>query len=568
MRQRQLHWFGILCLAARSFGYAQSLAVTPAAVEIHAVEGWTVGAKALTVEAAGGWWIKASGADWLRVTPESGTGPATVKVSLLDSALRLKAGEFSAQLAYGLRGAETPSGSVTVTLKLLRPQSPKPVFTYFDGPHGCRQPPGYDDAATCEVPGEKPPGNFTPPGRGGSYVDPNFGARVQILTAPPSWHSYSSPSALNASNQYLLYSASDQWVVAEANSGRIVRGRPPVGEGSMWDAVNPNFLYSIRGTRVERYDVGRNRTTVIVDYAKTRPRFSSISNGGAGDTSKDNWISFFAPGERQVCALDLNRVRTYCASYDNLGAVRLDPTGRGTLISKGVDRQTGKRYVILVAHPTMAVFSVNEAAGALSFEYLAPERLDGSGDGDGVCEPNETCYKGEHADTLEDAQGSQFLVGEMEVNAPCSFGIQSFRLSRPNLLTAEEAGGGARRLLTLQLCGGQDPWVDWHLSCAKHAPHCAVSTTYGGFGAARDPADRTPVKRTAHLSEILVIRDHGREVRRLAQHRSMPFKNEDANGYWSTPRASISYDGAYVVFDSNFGEPNRQRVAAVETGIR
>jgi hypothetical protein len=563
-----LYWFAILCLAARSAAFGQSLSVTPSAVAIQAVEGWTVGAAALTVQSAGGWWIRSSGVDWLRVAPDSGTGPATVKVSLLDSALRLKAGEFSTQLTYGARGTETPSGTVTVTLKLLRPRSPRPLYSYADGPHGCRQTPGYDDAATCDVPGEKPPGNFTPPAIGGSYRDPNFGALVRIVTAPTSWHSYSSPSALNAGNQYLLYSTADQWVVGEAFSGRIVRNRIPVGEGSMWDASNPNFLYSIRGARVERYDVKQNRTTVIVDYSKTRPRFSSISNGGAGDTSRDNWISFFAPAEKQVCALNLIAVRTYCASYENRGPVTLDPTGRGTLISKGVDRYSGKRYVILVAHPTLAVFSVNEAAGSLSFEYLAPERLDGEGDGDGLCEPNETCYKGEHADTLEDAQGSQYLVGEMEVNAPCSFGIQSFRLSRPNLLTAEEAGGGARRLATLQLCGGQDPWVDWHLSCAKHAPHCAVSTTYGGFSSARDPNDRTPVKRTAHLSEVFVIRDNGAEVRRLAQHRSMPFNNEDANGYWSTPRASISFDASYVVFDSNFGEPNRQRVAIVETGIR
>lgn len=522
-------------------------------------------AKMLTVQSSGGWWIK-SNVDWLGLQPGSGTGSGAAKVALNDGALGLRAGEVRAQLTYGVNGSTSPTGTIAVTLRILKPQFSRPVYSYIDGPKGCTKTGSYEDPATCQVPNEKPPGNFAPPARGGSYVDPNFGAKVQILTNPQSWHSYSTPSALNSNSQYLLYSQSDQWTIQETFTGKTVRGNAPVGEGSMWDANDPNLIYSIRNTRVERYNVKDNKSSVIADYSRGTPRFASITAGGAGDTSKDNWIAFYAPTEKQICALDLNTPKTYCASYENRGTVALDPSGRGTLISKGVDSQTGKRYVMLIASPTMGVFSVNTAAGRLDFEYLAPELLDATGNGNGICEPNETCYKGEHADTFEDAQGIQYLVGEMEVNAPCSFGINSFRLNRPSLLTPEEVGGGGRRVALLQTCGGVDPWVDWHLSCAKKAAYCAVSTTYGGYNAARDPEDKTPIRRTAHLSEIFVIKNNGAEIRRLVEHRSVPFKTETTNGYWSTPRASISYDASYVVFTSNFGEPNKQRVAIIETG--
>ncbi|HJT86649.1 MAG TPA: hypothetical protein VJ732_02310, partial [Bryobacteraceae bacterium] len=99
------------------------------------------------------------------------------------------------------------------------------------------------------------------------------------------------------------------------------------------------------------------------------------------------------------------------------------------------------------------------------------------------------------------------------------------------------------------------------------SPYCVVSTTYGGFKATRQPNDTSPARRGPYLSEIFVVRDNGAEVRRLAEHRSVPYSNEEANGYWSNPRACISPDGAYVVADSNFGFPNAQRVIRIDTGF-
>jgi hypothetical protein len=67
-----------------------------------------------------------------------------------------------------------------------------------------------------------------------------------------------------------------------------------------------------------------------------------------------------------------------------------------------------------------------------------------------------------------------------------------------------------------------------------------------------------------HLSELIAMRENGAEIRRLAEHRSVLFQNEDP--YWSFPRASISNDGTYVVATSNVGVPKESyQVILVET---
>ena len=335
----------------------------------------------------------------------------------------------------------------------------------------------------------------------------------------------------------------------------------------MWDATEPTIFYFLAGSTVNRYDVRTGATTVLIDYAKSPEGFSVIKTGSRVDTSRDNWIALFAPRESAVCALDLAAVRSYCAKYDrSFGGILLDATNGGALISKGVDSTSGKRYVILDAAPALAVFSVNRAAGTLDFEHLGPEQPDWGGNGNRVCDPGERCLKGNHFDTFEDAAGTQYLLGALETRYPCEYAMYSLQLNRGlGLLTPIELGGGSKRLLTLFRCGGEDTWADWHAGCAKLTPYCVVSTTYGNFQFQK--TDPKPIKRTPHLSEVFVIRGNGLEIRRLIQHRSIPLAGEEARSYWTTPRACISYDGAYVVADSNFGVPNAHRVLLVETGF-
>jgi hypothetical protein len=219
----------------------------------------------------------------------------------------------------------------------------------------------------------------------------------------------------------------------------------------------------------------------------------------------------------------------------------------------------------------MLVFSVNQHSGRLELETRGPERISyfaPAGNGDGVCDPGEACIGGSHSDLFEDSAGDQYMLISQEFQSPCGTALVSYRLNAGSRLGLPvELGGGMRYIMGMYRCGGHDAWVDLHIGCARSSPYCVVSTTYGGFKGTRRPDDRSPFTRSPFLSEVFVVRDNGAEIRRLAEDRSVQFANEDANGYWSTPRACISPDGAYVVFDSNFGFPNKRRVVQVGTGF-
>lgn len=423
-----------------------------------------------------------------------------------------------------------------------------PVFSYISGPANCTQPAGYPDPALCVVPDEKPPGSFKPPGVGGSYIDPNFGAKVRILAPPTSIHGYASPNAMSASNKYALLSLNDSPAIVEVATGKKVMNVSIPFEGTMWDSRDDNILYYLQGATIQRYDLNIRRSVLLMDYSKPPFNFQSVKTGSSSDTSKDNWIPFFALAEKQICVFDPNRANTYCNSYGPaVTGKNYDPSNDAAIITKGVDSQSNKRYVILASRP-IAIYSVNNATGKLDFETLGT-------------------VPGDHIDVFEDTGGIQYVFMALETATPCEFAVTTLQLNKgKDIYTLQENGGGRKRVFPLYNCGEAHPnWADWHAGCAKFAPYCVITTTYGGFTAQLD--GKTPIVRTPHISEVMVMRGNGQEIRRLMQHRSVPIKGEDAQSYWTTPRSCISNDGSLVLGDSNFGEANKQRVFVVETGF-
>ncbi len=497
-----------------------------------------------------------------RPTPAEGTGPGAVKLGLSNWAAGAAPGRYEKTVRI-VPNDGSAAQQWKMTLEIV-PRLPGPEFTYIDGPHGCEPAQGLPDEAVCKPPDERPPGGFTPPGPGGAYIDPNFGAQVRILSGPRSTHGYSSPSAISANNKHALL-FQDAVNVVELDTGRVVRRR--IGtpfEGAMWDARDENILYFFSGASIRSYDVARDRIRTVVDYSGGPYRFGRITGGGTADTSKDNWIPFVESSKGQACAYSVDDDRTFCGDYSAVprGPHRVD----FAQIAKGVDSQSGKRYFLLVSTPVMMVFSVNEGAGTLEFENYGPETAIGRGDRDGVCEPGDQCIGSLHLDTFEDSNGLQHFITSVESFAVCGFSLYSFQLNRgPAIGAPVELGGGAKKMLQMYRCGGMDRWNDMHIGCAKASPHCVVATTNAGFNRQLGP-NESP-QRTAHVSEIFVIRDNGAEIRRLAQHRSVPLQGEPANSYWSTPRACMSPDGAWVLADSNFGQVEQIRVILVETGF-
>lgn len=530
---------------------AQTPAADPPRIELQMPVGGPLPPAASVAITASGDWTIAADPDIFSVRPTQGTGNATVTIAPVDWK---PVGNYSTDIKISSQGG---SRTIPASLAVLERTSPK--FTYIQGPTGCQDAnPGLPprNAAVCTPPPLNPPANGT------SYRDPNFGASVRPVAN--GYHGYSTPSPVSASNKYALVALDgENPAVVDLATGKTVRPSPIGFEGVMWDGHNDNYLYGFAGNTLRRYDVGSGRTSTVANYSRNPLRFASIGNGGTGEMTRDNWLAFFARQERQICALDLNASATYCGAIPNGTEVDF-PT-----MSKGVDKVSGQRYVIGVASSgPFLLYAVNAAQNRLDLIGRGPENVMMlGGNRDGICDAGEPCFNGSHADTTEDEAGNQYLIFGAEAQHPCEFSLVSLQLNKGDRMgLAVETGGGLKRVMTLFRCGG-DKWTDFHMGCAKSAPACVLSIAAQGFGETRQPGNSAPPPPSPYLGEILVIQNNGAEIRRLATHRSISFSNEEANGYWSTPRAAISSDAAYVVATSNFGIPNKRRVVAIETGI-
>ncbi len=556
-----------IVLAAPGLLPAQTLVITPKALAIVQVEGGPLVGGYILIRSPGGaaqkWTATPITPDpndpWIALSAVEGATPGTLSVYPVSwRAERRTRGKYRGSVAIR-------SGEATVTVPVeweVRPAIAPPAFSYIAGPNGCSKAEGYPDLPLCTP--LPIPNMLGSPLPGSTYVDPNFGATVKVMTGAPVFHTYSSPSPLSAHNKYLItYPENGTWDIVDAATGRFILRRAPCNQSFFWDAADDEIYYYPEGAAIIKHDMRTNKNSVLIDYAKQPEfQFHEIARGATGDTSKDNWISFWATDEKQICALDITHVKTYCADY--AGSQRKLAYGDidFSLISKGVDRQTGKRYVMLVAPPAMGIFSVDMANGRLKPEFRGPEGQEGNGNHNGVCDPGERCLVGSHLDTLEDSAGIQYLVMNGETSLPCEVSLSTYQLNKgTEMLKQVELGGGRKRVMTLWRCG--PGWVDEHVACARAAPYCVISTQ----NATRRPNDVSQFAPTPHSGEIIVMRENGLEIRRLALSRSLLFTDGGTGNYWSTPRAAISADGSLVVSDSNYGvHGNGQRVTLIQTG--
>ena len=523
----------------------------------------------LTVSASGStslnWTATVSGdAPWISLSSASGTTPATVAVSLVLWRAQAQApGVYNGTITFAAPG--TAAATVKVTW-IVAARLPGPNFSYLSGPQNCTNPGGYPDPALCTVPNDTPPGNFAPPGVGASFTDGNFGGNVRVLTGAGVYHTYSNNNPLSAKNKYLMtFSENGFFNVVDVATAQIAFSHFNANQDFVWDSYNDSIFYYPSGAAFIKHDLAAGTDTVLVDYSKDSHRFTRITRGGTTATSKDNWVSFFAPSEQYVCTIDLNTITTYCADYSKAPGVPLGSIDY-TVDSKGVDRTTGKRYVVAVVGggSTPAFYSVNLAAQRLDLEYRGPEDPESSGNHDGICDPGEKCMYPSHSDTFEDASGTQYLVYDSFTESPCEVSLATYQLNKgANILQPAELGGGKRRVMSLWQCpfpntnGGTDD----HVGCAKNAPFCVISTV-APYRHLTDPPVRFP-----HATEVFVMRGNGTEIRRLAESRSVRFYEDGDSAYWAEPRAAISNDGSLVVFDSNYGNLAGARVNLMPTGF-
>jgi hypothetical protein len=221
------------------------------------------------------------------------------------------------------------------------------------------------------------------------------------------------------------------------------------------------------------------------------------------------------------------------------------------LLSKGIDIRTGKRYMTVEPWGLMLEFD----GQALKLSYPPVEHPDAKtwknrdgrpwGDGDGLCEPGEWCKSArwDHADTFE-LEGRQYIYSDYEREGPApQVFLAVYDMTDPAI--------EPRSVLAETVRGSGIEGNSTHFSCSRNHPVCVA-----GFG-------YLPVRRS-DLSALTAQRiwagdvmtlDFSKdpvEIRRLAQHRSIQFR-EYGEDYYSMNMCSISPDAQRLACKSNFG---------------
>jgi hypothetical protein len=407
-----------------------------------------------------------------------------------------------------------------------------------------------------------------PPVKGASYSDAAFGAGCMVKRLTDGYtsmgtgirHEYSNfqPFNLNAS-RILVEKGSDanghHFFVIDPN-GDIVRGPNQLlvnGQARpRWSRLYPSLFYYRDGSMLYSYDVSTSIRSVVRDFSTPQPPeqptgYSSFDIDG--DTG---------PGDSLVIVNGVN-AHKYTVGGQVGPRIQLEaPPGENPATANDygcvLTGTTGRilcRLANGVASDTMELFETNGAWIGMALPFAG------------------------HDTGAVDSAGNEFMVVMNDSSiGPCSPGVVRYPVqpyvpgSGICLLSFEQAapGGGAWSGGTKSVhvsAPGQPDDNPWILVSASHfTDQSNVNSSTTTFVPPPDPPDTREFEPYfpanwqnlwgAYFNELILVRLDGSQVHRLAHHRSRNDRSSSGGSYWSLPRASLSHDGLYALFDSNF----------------
>lgn len=358
---------------------------------------------------------------------------------------------------------------------------------------------------------------------GATFLDPVFGSTLRRVTSASdsgsfATHVYSQLQAFSSDNFYLLLIERDGYAVRRINDLSKVEGLDTSG----WNAPrwHPTLAHKIvhfdsnedTTLRVQLTDIDTRTTSTLFTFPSRYERI--FGNQSFDDLSEDGrWIAGMArrnDGERIIFALDLEKgalgaelplsflYSSQCPPDPQWGQVEPDWVGISPL---------GRYLVVQWKRDGTQRCSGLETLDLRTGAFIG------------------RVYDGhQHGDMGVETDGATEFFMTFELYHPsgrASIGVRRF----PGTASVSPP-------VYVQL-------IDWgngeHISCRGPRGECLVT-------AGSDPANGWgPFE-----AELFLQRTDG-TVLRLAHHRST------SCGYWVQPRASISRDGRYVIFASDWG---------------
>lgn len=394
----------------------------------------------------------------------------------------------------------------------------------FSPPAGAQSNLGAADQGQIKVPDSYT--TWTPPALGATFNDPAYGTPIRRVSNGLSQfndgahHDSGNVSPFNRDNtRLLLIREGGGYYVADL-SGNIIISNTELALGRSpeprWSATDANRFYYHQDNQLLWYDLSTKQKTVV----RTFTQYDFIAFGSAGAEISDDGDRLLILGSKGSQAF----LGVYRISTDVLGTM-LETTGLGSLV-----------FTELTPNNNVIVRWAAQGEGRYKGFELFDQNMNFQ---------RQLFPYGAQAEPARDTNGDEVLLltadNDPAAAAGCeNNGIQKLRLSDGQKTCLVPLFYSVDVSISANNAGGQ-PWI-------------AVTTTdQSGTANPNDslPGDWQSLWK-ARSNEILLVKLDGSERRRLAHHRSRIISD-----YWWQPRTSLSRDGRYALFDSNFGTAPR-----------
>jgi len=364
--------------------------------------------------------------------------------------------------------------------------------------------------------------DFTPPAKGGSYIDPQFGCTVARLTDAKLQfhvavhHQYSTISAVNQdSTRVMLITESGQGVIVDMSGNVVIEPRdfPAINTGNVpWARNSPEAFYYTNGNTLYRGSISGHAVKSSILHAFVG--VASVLIPDEEDLSEDGDHLWIVAGTQAFL---------YTISANSVGPalnVGAKETGCGW-----------HKIQITPSNKMLMTWACNGAAVGRGQEVY---------NSDGVLDWH-MFDNSLHTDVGRDFSGNEIaIVGRI-----------------PDTYKDACRSGGGADVIKLDRshaisCLVDLNWASAHISYRDSARGWVaislfdqgICPSFSCFTPKLGPDWQSAWRN--FYEEIILVKIDGSGVFRLAHHRS-----RSAEYYWAQSRAAISRDGGYVVFDSN-----------------
>lgn len=376
--------------------------------------------------------------------------------------------------------------------------------------------------------------SFAPPAVGASYADATFGCIVTRVSAAGMMHEYANISPINADDTLIEeVTPGGVWTIADLTGKAVVSNLPWAGGGGgRWSLTDPRLIYYHTTNALMALRINCDGTTSS-SLIQSFPQYTALAfGGGEGDFHDGDHVVLLgsATGVRDLLVYQISSrqtVATLSVYGKSFGEGYLTPSNQVVINwgNRGTAHCTNGPcfYGFEVYSQTLQYERSLTRAGqhAVTFgwngkEYLAHVDADGT-----IC------------------SGSHQGIVVIDINVGVSSGV----CLMSNLLPwTASVHVGASKLNTGWIVVSH---TDYEASGSASVP---LATNWNL------PTQTWNNQPTAAgywgpgSNEIDLIHPDGTSYRRIVHHRSRP----NGANYWHIPRAAITRDAQYVVFDSDF----------------